>query len=88
MGEQDLPAFHSKACEGFDFSENWYNTYGNHLITALINQFANNTVKKVRYFQLKCLQTLISERPDAVKQYAEVFQYDILLRYIKLQPED
>ena len=70
------------------FSENWYNTYGDHLISALINQFAHNTVKKVRYFQLKCLQALITERSEAVKQYAEIFQYDILLRYIKLQPED
>lgn len=70
------------------FSDNWYATYGSHLIAALIAQFAIPTVKKVRYFQLKCLQVLITERPDAVKQYAETFQYDVLLHYLRLQPED
>ena len=70
------------------FSQHWYFHYGGSLITALIGQFAINTSKKVRYFQLKCLQSLINERPDAVKQYAETFQYDILLHYLRLQPED
>lgn len=70
------------------FSEHWYSHYGSALITALINQFTINTTKKVRYFQLKCLQSLINERPDSVKQFAEAFQYDILLKHLRLQPED
>jgi hypothetical protein len=70
------------------FSDHWYNTYGGPLITALISQFEIPTVKKVRYFQLKCVQVLISERPDSVKQFAETFQYNVLLHYLRLQPED
>lgn len=70
------------------FSDNWYSTYGTHLISALINQFSTPTVKKVRYFQLKCLQVLIQERPDSLRQFAETFQYNVLLGYLRLQPED
>jgi importin-7 len=70
------------------FSDHWYNTYGGPLITALISQFEIPTVKKVRYFQLKCLQVLITERPDSVRQYSETFQYNVLLNYLRLQPED
>ncbi len=70
------------------FSDNWYSTYGTHLISALINQFSIPTVKKVRYFQLKCLQVLIQERPDSLRQFAETFQYNVLLGYLRLQPED
>ncbi len=58
------------------------------MVSALVQQFGINTVKKVRFFQLKCLQVCIAERPDIVKQYAEGFQYDVLLRYLRLQPED
>jgi len=46
------------------FSDSWYANYGSNLITTLVNQFAIGTTKKVRYFQLKCLQSLINERPD------------------------
>ena len=42
------------------FSDHWYANYGTSLITALIHQFGINTTKKVRYFQLKCLQSLIN----------------------------
>lgn len=70
------------------FAESWYSNYGDHLIAALISQFEIKTTKKVRYFQLKCLQVLITERPEVVKQYAEVFQYDILHKFMRLQPED
>ena len=70
------------------FSDHWYANYGTSLISALIHQFAIKTTKKVRYFQLKCLQSLINERPEAVKEFAEAFQYDILLRYLRLHPED
>ena len=70
------------------FSDHWYANYGTFLISALIHQFAIKTTKKVRYFQLKYLQSLIDERPEAVKEFAEAFQYDILLRYLRLHPED
>ena len=70
------------------FADQWFSQYGGVLISALVNQFAIKTTKKVRYFQLKCMQVLVGERPDMVKQYAEGFQYDILLSYMKLQPED
>lgn len=42
------------------FSDHWYTHYGGALVNALIGQFAINTTKKVRYFQLKCLQSLIN----------------------------
>lgn len=34
------------------------------------------------------MQSLITEKPKEMTSYAELFQYDILLRYMKLQPED
>ncbi len=52
------------------FADHWYNNYGVGLVTALIGQFNLNTTKKVRYFQLKCVQALIGERPELVKAYA------------------
>ena len=70
------------------FADQWFAQYGGPLIAALIQQFAVKTTKKVRYFQLKSLQVLIGERPELVKQYAEGFQYDVLLSYLRLQPED
>lgn len=68
------------------FAESWYANYGDHLVQALIAQFHIRTSKKVRYFQLKCLQVLITERPEAVRQYAEAFQYDLLHKFMRLQP--
>lgn len=70
------------------FADQWYANYGGALITGLISQFGIATTKKVRYFQLKCLQPLISERPETVKEYGQAFQYDFLLRFLRLQPED
>lgn len=52
------------------FSDHWYSNYGSTLIPTLIQQFGVGTTKKVRYFQLKCMQSLINERPDEIKQYA------------------
>lgn len=70
------------------FSDQWYNNFGLTMISGLVNQFKVRTTNKVRYFQLKCLHTLINEKPDVMKQYGEAFQYDILLNFIKLQPDD
>ena len=66
---------YNKNEENKPFSEHWYGHYGVNLINALIGQFRIQTTKKVRYFQLKCLQALINEKPEAVKQFAESFQY-------------
>ena len=46
------------------------------------------TSPKVKYFQLKCIQALTSERPDAIIPLAEKLQYEILLPHLILKVED
>ncbi len=46
------------------------------------------TIKKTRYFQFKCIHALINEKPNEIKQFAKLFQEEILLKYMTLQPED
>lgn len=41
------------------FANQWFTNYGEALTTALLAQFAVSTNRKIRYFQLKCLQCLI-----------------------------
>lgn len=47
-----------------------------------------DTTKKIRYFQLKVLQGIVNDKPELVGQDSKHFQYDILLKYMVITPEE
>lgn len=71
-----------------EFSKRWYEAYGQQVIETIVNQFQVPCIKKVRFFQLKCITGLIEEQPEFMKSYADYFQYQVLLPYLKLTQED
>lgn len=71
-----------------EFNQYWYLNFGQKFVEILIHQFSIPAIKKARYFQLKCIQGLINEKPNEIKQFAKIFQEDILLKFMSLQPED
>lgn len=71
-----------------EFNKYWYGNFGQKFVEILIHQFSVPTIKKTRYFQFKCIHALINEKPNEIKQFAKLFQEEILLKYMTLQPED
>lgn len=66
----------------------WYDVYGQKVVEAITNQFGVPATKKIRYFQLKCLEGLVNHHPNVMRPYSKDFQYNILLHYMKLNAED
>jgi hypothetical protein len=46
------------------------------------------TIKKIRYFQLKIIQGIVNDKPQLISQHSKLFQYDILVKFMTLKPED
>ena len=44
------------------------------------------TIKKVRYFQFKCLQAWTNDRPAMINEFVSAFQYQVLPEYLKIKP--
>lgn len=51
--------FIKKSDKNKEFSQFWYAHFGQKFVEILIHQFSVPTIKKTRYFQLKCIQALI-----------------------------
>ena len=70
------------------FSTKWHSVYGTVFLKTIIEQIKIPTIKKTRFFQFKCLQNWVVERPELIKEHVPLFQYEILPNYLKLKPED
>ena len=46
-----------------DFSKKWHEEYGPVFLKDIMEQMKIPTIKKVRYFQFKCLQAWTNDRP-------------------------
>ena len=58
------------------------------MVETVTNQFLVPSIRKTRFFQIKCLTGLVTSHPSVMKAYAQKFQYEILLNFMHLQPED
>lgn len=54
----------------------------------MFKQLAEPAGNKTRFFQFKIFKSLLSENPKLLKKYAEKLQYEVLLKYMRLTPED
>lgn len=66
----------------------WYKNYADAFVNAIIHQFSVPTIKKVRYFQLKIIQGWAHDKPNQMLNFASNFQYQLLLPFMALTPED
>ena len=66
----------------------WYDVYGEKIVATITNQFGVPVTRKIRYYQMKCLEGLIKHHPNVMMPYSQNFQYNILLPYMKLNAED
>jgi hypothetical protein len=46
------------------------------------------TTNKIRYFQLKIVQSIIIDKPELISKHSKLFQYEILLKDIYLTQKD
>lgn len=76
--------------ENVQYSKLWYDTYGLKLCQKVVEHLSKpvDTTKKIRYFQLRVLQGIINDKPELVLPNSKDFQYDILLKYMVLTPEE
>lgn len=76
--------------ENIQYSNFWYENYGIKLCEAIVVHLSTPvpTTKKIRYFQLKIIQGIISDKPELISQHASHFQYNVLLKYMVVTPED
>ena len=54
----------------------------------MFKQLVEPAGNKTRFFQFKIFKSLLSENPKLLKKYAEKLQYEVLLKYMRLTPED
>ncbi len=74
--------------EKHSFVKKWYGLFGEALAKSTIEQFKHCSPKKVRFFELRVLLVLVYNRPELVDGYSSYFQYEQLLPFLKLKPED
>ena len=74
--------------DNLEFARMWHQKYGPTFIESIVRQLSVPTIKKVRYFQLKVVQGWIQDKPEMMLSYAKNFQYDLLLHYMAVTPED
>ena len=56
---------------GQTFKDYWFFNYGQQLIDCVIKQFSVRTVKKVMFYQLKCIKTIAMNYPEIAKTISD-----------------
>lgn len=76
--------------ENVEFSKFWYQTYGIKLCQNIVLHLSTPipTTKKIRYYQLKIIQGVVNDKPELIAGDSKRFQYDLLLKYMVITPED
>lgn len=71
-----------------EFSRNWHQAFGQKFIESIIEQLVLPATKKLRYFQLKVVQSWANDKPDLMLKYSQNLQYKLLIPFLQATSQD